>query len=283
MVIGGRARIMAVLAAVALAGLGAGCSTNVLHGLEERSANETVAALERVGIGAEKQVDDDNAGGGGPAFKVRVARVDEARALELLRSLGLPRDRRHGFAEVYGQPSLIPTVSEERARYLDALAGEVARTLEVADGVISARVHLVPEETDPLAIAGIDSIDAIKSNTKGHTPARAAVLIKLRAGSTPLAESDIKKLVAGSVPGLDPAAVAVVLTTTGGSADGVGERWLALGPLRVAPGSRSVLIAALVIGLGLLGLMAGLLLLTVRRLAALERPPSTPGQARENT
>ncbi len=156
---------------VALA-LGAGCSTSILHGLDERGANETVAALERAGIGADKQVDDDGVAAGSAsavAFKVRVGHADEPRALEVLRGLGLPRDRRHGFAEVYGQPSLIPTASEERARYLDALAGEVARTLEVADGVVSARVHLVPAEIDPLAGDG-----------KPHTPARAAGLIKAR-------------------------------------------------------------------------------------------------------
>ncbi|HEX3695020.1 MAG TPA: secretion protein [Polyangia bacterium] len=239
-----------------------GCSTAILHGLEEPSANETVAALERVGIGAEKQPDDDsNNGGGALAFKVRVARADEARALEQLRSLGLPRERRHGFAEVYGQPSLIPTASEERARYLDALAGEVARTLEIADGVVRARVHLVPEEIDPLAGDG-----------RARTPARAAVLIKARGGKIPLGEADIKKLVAGSVPGLDPAAVAVVVTAAADPAAAAGEQWSSLGPLRLAPGSRALLIAALVVGLGLLGAMAALLLLTLRRQAAPEPP-----------
>ena len=123
------------------------------------------------------------------------------KALDLLRSLGLPRDRRHGFAEVYGQPSLIPTPSEERARYLEALGGEIERTLETADGVVSARVHLVLEETDPLAV-----------DAKPRTAARAAVLLKVRGGRAPLPDGDVQKLVAGSVPGLDPAAVAVVVT-----------------------------------------------------------------------
>jgi type III secretion protein J len=260
-----RRPVIALVVALAAAG----CTTSILHGLEERGANETVAALERAGVGADKQVDDDGAAAGSDrvAFKVRVARADEARALEVLRSLGLPRERRHGFAEVYGQPSLIPTASEERARYLDALAGEVARTLEVADGVVSARVHLVPEERDPLGGDG-----------KPRTPARAAVLIKARAGKTPaLATGDVQKLVAGSVPGLDPASVAVVVTVAG-EPDESGTRFHALGPLRVSSGSRPLLIAALVIGLGLLVVMAALLLYTVRRLAALERPIHPPGQ-----
>lgn len=262
----GLLRAVIVLAVAA----GTGCSATILHDLEERSANETVAALERAGIGAEKQVDDDGAAAGAgtaAAFKVRVARADEARALEVLRALGLPRDRRHGFAEVYGQPSLIPTASEERARYLDALAGEVARTLEIADGVVSARVHLVPEENDPLGSEG-----------KARTPARAAVLIKARAGAAPaLSTADVQKLVAGSVPGLEPASVAVVVTTAGDASDGVRGGWQAVGPLRVSPGSRPLLIAALVIGLGLLAVMAALLIFTVRRLAAFERAVRPPG------
>jgi len=263
-------RRMAEVLVAAVVALGAGCSANILHNQDERSANETVTALERAGIGADKQVDDDGAAAGAStvAFKVRVARSDEARALEVLRGLGLPRDRRHGFAEVYGQPSLIPTASEERARYLDALAGEVGRTLEVADGVISARVHLVPEERAPLG-----------GDEKARSPARAAVLIKMRAGRAPaLAVADVQKLVAGSVPGLEPAGVAVVVTAAG-EPEGSGERWQAFGPLRVSPGSRSLLVAALVIALGLLAVMTALLLYTVRRLAALERP--RPSQTHE--
>jgi type III secretion protein J len=241
---------------IAIAVCAAACSTNLLHGLDEGSANETIAALERAGIATEKLADE----GSTTAFTVRIARHDAGKALDLLRSLGLPRDRRHGFAEVYGQPSLIPTPSEERARYLEALGGEIERTLETADGVVSARVHLVLEETDPLAVA----------EAKPRTPARAAVLLKVRGGHAPLPDGDVQKLVAGSVPGLDPAAVAVVVTRAPDSAEAADGSLAALGPLRVASGSRPLLIAAIVVGLAALALMAALLLLTARRLAALQ-------------
>lgn len=237
--------------------VGAGCSTNILHGVDETAANESVAALERAGVAAEKGLDE---GSNGAAFSIRVATADQAKALDLLRSLGLPRNRRSGFAEVYGQPSLIPTASEERARYMEALAGEVARTLETADGVVSARVHLVLGENDPL---GVDP--------KLRTPARAAVLLKARPGRLPLAETDIQKLVAGSVPGLEAAAVAVVVTPAPAAVDATPGTLTAVGPLRMAAGSRPLLLAAVGIGLAVLGLLAGLLLLTARRLAALER------------
>jgi type III secretion protein J len=258
-----------------LAALGTACSTGVVHGVDERTANEAVAALERAGIGAEK-VADDAPGGATALFTIKVGRQDAARALEELRARGLPRDPRHGFAEVYGQPSLIPTASEERARYLEALAGEIERTLQVADGVVDARVHLVLEESDPLALDG-----------KPRTAARAAVLIKARAGRDPLPEGDVRKLVAGSVPGLDAAAVAVVVTRAAEDARGGGggarsacglcnAELAALGPLRVAPGSRTLLVAAIAVGLAVLALLAALLLLTARRLALLQQE-RTPG------
>jgi type III secretion protein J len=237
------------------------CSSNILHGIDERSANEATAALERAGIGAEKLPDEGAASGGGATYTIRVARADGTRAVDLLRALGLPHDRRRGFSETYGQPSLIPTPSEERARYVDALAGEIERTLESADGVVSARVHLVLEEADPLA-----------TDTKPRNPARAAVLLKARHGAAPLAEADVQKLVAGSVAGLQPAAVSVVVTAAADPTAAAATTSLAaLGPLRITPGTRPLLLAALAVGLALLALLATLLLMTARRIAALER------------
>jgi type III secretion protein J len=237
--------------------LALGCTTPIRHGLEEPAANEVVTALERAGIGAEK-LRDEAGGAAAPAFIVRVAQADAVRALDLLHTLGLPRGRRTGFAEVYRQPSLVPTATEERARYLEALSGEIERTLETVDGVLGARVHLVLEETDPLA-----------GGEKPRIPAQAAVLLKTRGGTAPMKEADVQKLVAGSVAGLQPAAVAVVVTA---SAAAPAEASLAaVGPLRVTPGTRSLLVSTLVVALALLALLAVLLLFTARRLAALQR------------
>jgi len=73
------------------------------------------------------------------------------------------------------------------------------------------------------------------------------------------------------VPGLDPAAVAVVVTSAPETAETAeGTSMTALGPLRIASGSRPMLIAGIVVGLALLAVLAGLLLLMARRLAALQ-------------
>ncbi|HXU60481.1 MAG TPA: secretion protein [Polyangia bacterium] len=252
------------LGAAAIAML-AGCSTNVLHAVDERAANEATAALERAGIGADKAVEESSpAAGSATAFTVRVAAGDANRAIDLLHALGLPREHRRGFAETYGQPSLIPTPSEERGRYLNATAGEIEKTLETIDGVLGARVHLVLEDGDPLAL-----------DAKPREPARAAVLIKARPGAAAVAERDVQRLVAGSVAGLDPASVAVVVTAAADPLEGTTAPLAPLGPLRISAGTRPVLIGVLAGALALLGLMATLLLILARRLAALERGAAT--------
>jgi type III secretion protein J len=242
--------------AVVLLALLAACSTPIRHGLDEPAANEVVSALERSGIGAEKGPDE---AGGPTTFVVRVSQGDAVRALEVLHALGLPRDRRTGFAEIYAQPSLVPTATEERARYLQALSGEIERTLETVDGVVSARVHLVLEETEVMG-------------DKPRVPAQAAVLLKTRAGPQ-IKDAEVCKLVAGSVPGLAAANVAVVSTRA--AEVQAGSELAPVGPLRVSAGTRSLLVGALIVALGVLALLAALLLFTARRLAAAQRELST--------
>jgi type III secretion protein J len=246
-----RLRVLLVVAAAV-----AGCRAEIRHGLEEPAANEVVTALERAGVGADKLRDEGAEG----KFVVRVAQSDVVRALDLLGAVGLPRDRRSGFAEVYAQPSLVPTATEERARYIQALAGEIERTLETVEGVVGARVHLVMAEADPLANDG-----------KPRVPAQAAVLLKARLGPAPIKEADVQRLVAGSVPGLQAASVAVVITAAGDGSATATPALTALGPLRVAPGTRPMLLLGGALALTLLAVLAALLLFTARRLAAIQQ------------
>jgi type III secretion protein J len=234
-----------------------GCSVPIEHKLEERAANEVVTELARAGIASSKGRNEENS----ELYNVVVAKGDNLRALEILRSLDLPRGRSPGFGEIYKQPSLIPTATEERARYVEALSGEIARTLESVEGVVRARVHLVIPEPDPLSVEG-----------KASAPAQAAVLLKVRSGQpTPIGEADVQKLLSGSVSGLDQRAVAVVVTLAPDSPSGQGPGLVALGPLRLTPGSRTI------VGVGFAALSAALvslallLLFLSRRLALAER------------
>jgi type III secretion protein J len=236
--------------------LAIGCSTPIQHGLDETAANEVLTALERGGIEASKARDESN----GEVFVISVPKVHTLRALQLLQSLGLPRGRRSGFGEIYKQASLVPTPTEERARYLEALAGEIERTLETVDGVVAARVHLVLPEPDPLAVDG-----------KPRVAAQAAVLLKARPAPAALREAEVQKLVAGSVAGLLPEAVAVVVTPATEAPSLRTPALASVGPLQVDRGSRKLLVGILLGGLAIIAMLAALLLIAARRLAALER------------
>ncbi len=235
----------------------AACQVNVQQGLDEPSANEVVTALERNGIGAKKEKGEGQEGG----YIVQVGQSDVARAMELMHSLGLPRSERRGLAETYGQPSLVPSPTEERARFQKALANDIEKTLETIEGVVSARVLLSLAEYDPLS-----------ADARPRVQASASVLLKTRAGvALGIQAADVQKLVAGSVPGLPPANVAVVDTPAPEWTGAGAPTMIAMGPLRMSPNSQKVLVGVF---LGILGVVAALalfLLFTARRLAAVQR------------
>ena len=215
-----------------------------------------MTTLEGAGISSNKVVDPAS---DPPSFTVEVASSNVTQALETLRSQGLPRENHGSFGSVYGKPSLIPTRTEEQARYVEALTGELERTLEIIDGVVDARIHVVLEQRDPLA-----------TDETPTTAASAAVLMKVHAGTAPIAIADVKTLVASSVAGLESSRVSVVLSATPDKA-ATSTAVVPLGPLWVAPSSRPILLAAFALGVGLLALLSVLLLITARKLAI--RPP----------
>lgn len=235
------------------------CNSTLQHGLDEGSANQIVTTLEGAGISSSKVADPAS---DPPSFTVEVANSDVTHALETLRAQGLPRENHGSFASVYGKPSLIPTQTEEQARFLDALTGELERTLEIIDGVVDARIHVVLEQRDPLA-----------TEETPRTAASAAVLMKVHTGTAPIAVADVRTLVASSVAGLEPSRVSVVLSATPDKATTLASV-VPLGPLWVAPSSRAILLAAFAIGVGLLALLSVLLLMTTRKLAI--RPQQLP-------
>src|SRR5688572_10566540 len=96
----------------------AACEVPTRHGLDETSANEILNALEGAHIGAKKNLAESS--GDAPKFVITVNTDDVPRAMELMRSRGLPRIARNGLAETYAQASLVPSSTEERARYLKA-------------------------------------------------------------------------------------------------------------------------------------------------------------------
>lgn len=166
-----------VFALLSVALLLAGCDKEVtLHsGLEERQANLVMAALLDAGISCHKEPGEEG------TWNVLCAEPKFAAAVNLLERRGLPRRALQGIGEVFKKTGMISSPSEERIRFMDALAQDIARTISMIEGVVDARVHVVLPENDPFA--------------RNALPSSAAVAIRARW------DSDISDLVP-SVKGL---------------------------------------------------------------------------------
>jgi type III secretion protein J len=142
---------------LAAAMLLAGCDKEAtLHsGLEERQANLVMAALLDAGIDCHKSPGEEG------TWNVTVVESRFAEAVNLLERRGLPRRAHQGIGEVFKKTGMISSPSEERIRFMDALAQDIAKTISGIDGVVDARVHVVLPENDPFARHALPSSAAV--------------------------------------------------------------------------------------------------------------------------
>ena len=174
-----------------------GClKKEVQTGVGEQEAEEIIVLLKDNGIEAFKQLTPGEI----PTWAIFIRGGDQDLLLawRILQEHGLPRQKPKGLEEVFSKSGLIPTASEEKARLILGLSGEMRRTLESVAGVVEARVHVVLPENSPLIEKAQWSLTT------------ASVLIKYRGDQLPLREEEIKNLVAKGVEGLQPDNVAVV-------------------------------------------------------------------------
>ena len=184
-------RVLTVAAALALAG----CSdVDVLSSVTESDAHRAVATLDRAGVSARFE---RTTNGARPAYRVHVPSAQVARAVAALSDDGLPRRDQPGFAESWGDRSLVTTRTEERARAAQAIAGELSRSIESIDGVIAARVHLSPGSDPEL------STDSPRRPT-------ASTLILHATATPPVDEARVRALISGAVEGMRPEDVTVI-------------------------------------------------------------------------
>ena len=150
-------RAFAMPFAFAAALLLAGCDKEaVLHSsLEERQANLVMAALLDAGIGCRKSPGEEG------TWNVTIMESNFAEAVNLLERKGLPRRAHQGIGEVFKKTGMISSPSEERIRFMDALAQDLAKTISGIDGVVDARVHIVLPENDPFARHALPSSAAV--------------------------------------------------------------------------------------------------------------------------
>lgn len=121
-----------------------GCTVELYANLDQRQANEIVATLFRQGIPADRQV------GKNGRYTVHVDEKRFAEAVAILDQNGLPRQEFASLGDVFKNDGIVASPVQERAQMIFALSQELARTVSDIDGVLSARVHLVLPENDPL-------------------------------------------------------------------------------------------------------------------------------------
>lgn len=234
-----RAGTRLVLALLLLAG-GTGCTSVVASDLPEAEANRALVTLEEHGLSADKERDPETEG----RFRVSVARDDAAAAAGVLSRAALPSRENPGVLESLGAGSMVPSRLAEHARLLSGISGELERSLQAVDGVVSARVHLAAPERSPL-------------DDEAPTRPSASVLIRHQGAAPPLAVSDVQRLVAGAVPGLSPADVSVVSSPAPASARPAERELRRVGPITVTRASlsplRFVAAGAVLLNLALLG------------------------------
>ena len=154
-------RLMVPAAALLLAGCDK--ATTLHAGLEEHQANLVMAALLDAGITCSKEAGEEG------TWNVMVSEQKFAAAVNLLERKGLPRRAYMGIGEVFKKTGMISSPSEERIRFMDALAQDLAKTISMVDGVVDARVHVVLPENDPFARNALPSSAAVAIRSRWDT------------------------------------------------------------------------------------------------------------------
>jgi type III secretion protein J len=122
-----------------------GCKADFLTRMEEVDANEVLATLRRAGVDSSKSSSD-----GGKTWTIQVPDDQFVAATRAMESAGLPRKRYASLGELFKKDGLVSTPKEEQTRFLHGVSEELSETLRSIEGVISARVHIVLPEEDPL-------------------------------------------------------------------------------------------------------------------------------------
>lgn len=183
------ATLVLVAGMVALAFWSSRAQYSLLYGrLSDTEASKVIAALDDAKV-------PYKVGSGGGSILVPSDKVYQMRMQ--LASRGIPRGDGVGF-EIFDKPNFGISDFVQRANYIRAVQGELARTISQIDEVDAARVMVVLPENRLL-------LDKDKHPT-------ASVFVRVRGNSTlrPESVNSIRFLVANSVEGLKPNYVTVV-------------------------------------------------------------------------
>lgn len=189
----------------------ASCETNrvIVTDIDEREANEIVVFLASRGINAQKVAAPTAVGAAGqnaaPKYSLSVSEKDMNMAMAILNQNGLPRKKGTNLLELFAKQGLMTTDKEETIRYQAGLEQQIANTIRKIDGVIDADVQLSFPEAAAAAPTGPTQAPPQRVT--------AAVYVKHQGivdDPNSHLVSKIKRLVAGSVNGLDINDVTVI-------------------------------------------------------------------------
>ena len=158
-------------------------------GLDAEDVNRIGAALTEVGIPFDVSVT-------GNAVLVDYGKTAQARMI--LASKGLPKSDKAGYELFDQMGSLGLTSFMQQVTRVRALEGELVRTIQLLEGIKSARVHL-----------GLKAEGTFR--TKSDSPT-ASVIIRTDGSLRENVPNSVRQIVAAAIPGLRPEQVSVMTT-----------------------------------------------------------------------
>ena len=253
------------LLGASLALLLSACSVELQHELTEDDANDIYVLLQRKGIDAKKLKEE---GGNEPRYIISVAKPDVGRAAGYLREYALPRPKADGLAVFKKMKGMIPTQTEERAMFLEAMAGEITNTFNKVPGVLEAHcIVMIPEVND------------LTQPDKKPMPS-ASVFIKYRVGADqkpPVEIAEVKDFVATAVPELRKEFIKVLMTPAAAPEDegNLNDRLVTVMGFQMSKGSADSFKVMVAVGAMLILAMVGLTAFAFTRKPASNgsRPP----------
>jgi type III secretion protein J len=183
------------------------CETNetIVNNVEERDANEILVFLASKGIEAQKVVAASSGVGANTPSNLYAINITSAKAVEAMAALnkvGLPRRQGVTLLQLFAKSGLMSSTMEDTVRYQAGMAEELKNTIRKIDGVLDADVQISFPPANATPIPGV-----------APPKTTAAVYVKhqgvLEDPNSHL-EVKIKRLLAGSVNGLDYENVSVI-------------------------------------------------------------------------
>ncbi len=182
----------------------ASCATQnvIVNNVDEREANEIIVYLASKNIASGKLAAPQAGGETGPSnmWNIQVPQDKAVEAMALLNQVGFPRRQGTNLLKLFAKSGLMSSEREETIRFQAGLAEQLKNTIRKIDGVLDADVEISFPETPMVPGSPVAKMTA-------------AVYVKhqgIMEDPNNHLESKIKRLMAGSVSGLEYDNVAVI-------------------------------------------------------------------------